>query len=320
MGDHTVCDIFPPTHETLSRAAEVIRHGGLVAFPTETVYGLGADALNADAVRKIFEAKGRPRDNPLILHVASIREASRYADLNPSAELLMHHFWPGPLTIVLYSSDTVPLVTRGNLETVALRIPMNHIALELIQETGLPIAAPSANRSGRPSPTTAETVRNDLGGAVNMIIDGGASSIGVESTVIDATRERVAILRPGGVTREMLEHIVDVESENSATPARSPGMRHKHYAPSISLRLWKDDGLEIFSEPAGSWCYLGMRRPPAGAAVEILFHSLGEYAHELFHALRKLERSGARIIIADLPEKKGIGEAIRNRLLRAAEI
>jgi L-threonylcarbamoyladenylate synthase len=301
-------------------AAEILRNGGLVAFPTETVYGLGANALDVSAVRKIFEAKGRPQDNPMILHVANIRDASRYADVTPSAELLMQHFWPGPLTIVLYSSDVVPLMTRGNLTTVALRVPMNHIALELIQETGLPIAAPSANRSGRPSPTTAETVRNDLGAAVNMIIDGGASPIGVESTVIDATGEKIAILRPGGVTREMLEHIVDVETENPANPARSPGTRHKHYAPSISLRLWKDDGLEIFSEQAGSWCYLGIRQPPEGAAAKIMFHSLGEYAHELFHALRKLERCGAKLIIADFPEKKGIGEAICNRLIRAAEI
>ena len=310
--------IFAPTRDTLSRAAEIIRNGGLVAFPTETVYGLGANALDAAAVGKIFEAKGRPRDNPLIMHVANIREASLYADMNPSAELLMQHFWPGPLTIVLYSSDAVPLVTRGNLETVALRVPMNYIALELIRETGLPIAAPSANRSGRPSPTTAETVRGDLGSAVDMIIDGGASSIGVESTVIDATCEKIVILRPGGVTREMLEHIVDVEAESSANAERSPGTRHKHYAPSIAVRLWKDDSLEIFSEPDGSWCYLGMRQPPEGAAVKIIFHSLGEYAHELFDTLRKLERCGAKRIIADVPEGHGIGEAIRNRLVRAA--
>jgi L-threonylcarbamoyladenylate synthase len=310
--------IFAPTRETLAKAAEIIKNGGLVAFPTETVYGLGANALDVSAVRKIFDAKGRPQDNPLILHVANIREASLYADMNPSAELLMQHFWPGPLTIVLYASDTVPLVTRGNLETVALRVPMNYIALELIHETGLPIAAPSANRSGRPSPTTAETVRNDLGSAVDMIIDGGESSIGVESTVIDATGEKIAILRPGGVTREMLEHIVDVEAENPANPARSPGTRHKHYAPSIGVRLWKDDSLDIFSEAAGSWCYLGMRQPPEGAVAQIIFHSPGEYAHELFHALRKLERCGAKLIIADLPEGKGLGAAIRNRLIRAA--
>jgi L-threonylcarbamoyladenylate synthase len=311
-------NIFAPTRDTLSKAAETIKNGGLVAFPTETVYGLGANALDAAAVRKIFDAKGRPQDNPLILHVANIREASLYADMNPSAELLMQHFWPGPLTIVLYSSDIVPLVTRGNLETVALRVPMNYIALELIHATGLPIAAPSANRSGRPSPTNAETVRNDLGSAVDMIIDGGASSIGVESTVIDATGKKIAILRPGGVTREMLEHIVDVEAEGSSNHARSPGTRHKHYAPSIGVSLWQNDNFEIFSEPAGSWCYLGMRQPPEGSAAQIIFHSLGEYAHELFHALRKLERCGAKRIIADLPEGDGIGEAIRNRLIRAA--
>jgi L-threonylcarbamoyladenylate synthase len=310
--------IFAPTRDTLLRAAEIIRNSGLVAFPTETVYGLGANALDAGAVRKIFEAKGRPQDNPLILHVSNIREASLYADMNPSAELLMQHFWPGPLTIVLYSSDIVPLVTRGNLETVALRVPMNQIALDLIHETGLPIAAPSANRSGRPSPTTAEIVRNDLGLAVDMIIDGGASPIGVESTVIDATGEKITILRPGGVTREMLEHIVDVEAGSPANTARSPGTKHKHYSPSIDIRLWKDDNTEIFSEEMGSWCYLGMRQPPEGNAVKVIFRSLDEYAHELFHVLRQLERCGAKRIIADLPEEHGIGEAIRNRLIRAA--
>ncbi|MDR1965180.1 MAG: threonylcarbamoyl-AMP synthase, partial [Synergistaceae bacterium] len=223
--------IFPPTRESIATAAKIIKKGGLVAFPTETVYGLGANALDEDAVKKIFEAKGRPQDNPLILHVANMREASKYAEMNDSAELLMQHFWPGPLTIVLYSLATVPMPTRANLETVALRVPLNNTALALIREAGFPIAAPSANKSGRPSPTNAHAVWDDLGDSVDMIIDGGEPSVGVESTVIDATEGPVSILRPGGVTREMLSAVVDVDDLGSSSPYRSPGTRHRHYAP-----------------------------------------------------------------------------------------
>ncbi|MDR1651083.1 MAG: threonylcarbamoyl-AMP synthase, partial [Synergistaceae bacterium] len=281
--------IYPPSRENIAMAAEIIKNGGLVAFPTETVYGLGANALDERAVRRIFEAKGRPQDNPMILHVPNIREASRYGDINPPAELLMQHFWPGPLTVVLYSRDNVPLVTRANLDTVALRVPMNAIALDLIGRTGLPIAAPSANRSGRPSPTTAEAVWSDLKDMVDMIIDGGVTAIGVESTVIDATEDGVVILRPGGVTREMLERIADVAPDGAhADGRRSPGTRHRHYAPSVAMRLWETQGYDIFSGALDGWCYLGQRRPPDGAVKAIIFDSPEEYARGLFSALREL--------------------------------
>jgi L-threonylcarbamoyladenylate synthase len=311
--------IFEPTLEVISCAASVIKNGGLVAFPTETVYGLGANALDEPAVRKIFAAKGRPRDNPMILHVSNIREASRYASMNDTAEMLMEHFWPGPLTIVLYSLDNVPLLTRGGLDTVALRAPMNQVALDLVRKCGTPIAGPSANKSGRPSPTTARAVWDDLANAVDMIIDGGSTAIGVESTVIDATRKNVSILRPGGVTREMLEAIVDVDPDTNAHERkRSPGTKYRHYAPSIEVRLWEGDGREIFAQAQGGWCYIGMRTPPEGCVRKIIFETADKYAKGLFSAMRELEKCGANVIIADLPEAVGIGCAIRNRLLHAA--
>ena len=309
--------IFEPTDEVISRAAEIIKNGGLVAFPTETVYGLGANALDETAIRKIFEAKGRPADNPLILHVAGIREASLYAVMNRTAERLMEHFWPGPLTIVLYSLNSVPLSARGGLDTVALRSPMNHIALNLIKKSGTPIAAPSANVSGRPSPTTVEAVWDDLGDGVDMIIDGGRTAIGVESTVADATGENIFILRPGGVTREMLKAVADVADDGSALTRRSPGTRHRHYAPSVEVRLWEREGLEIFQNISG-WCYVGVRTPPDGYIKKITFDTPENYARGLFSALRELESCGASVIIADVPDNAGLGEAIRNRLSHAA--
>ena len=309
--------IFAPTENTILRAADIIKNGGLVAFPTETVYGLGANALSDAAVRKIFKAKGRPADNPLILHVASIKEASSYAAMNHVAEKLIEHFWPGPLTIVLYSLDSVPLSARGGLDTVALRSPMNHIALNLIKKSGTPIAAPSANISGRPSPTTAEAVWDDLGDGVDMIIDGGRTAIGVESTVVDATGENVSILRPGGITREMLESVADIAGEESALTRRSPGTRHRHYAPSAEVRLWECEGFDVFQN-SGKWCYIGMRTPPDGFIKKITFDTPENYARGLFSALRELERCGASIIIADIPDSEGLGEAIRNRLFHAA--
>ena len=309
--------IFAPTGESIARAAEIIKNGGLVAFPTETVYGLGANALDESAVRKIFAAKGRPDDNPLILHVSGIREAALYAAVNQAAEKLMEHFWPGPLTIVLHSLDNVPLAARGGLDTVALRAPMSSVALDLIKKSGVPIAAPSANRSGRPSPTAAEVVWEDLGDSVDMIIDGGRTAIGLESTVVDATGENISILRPGGVTREMLESIASVDPDSATNSHRSPGTKYRHYAPSLEVRLWEGDGLEVFAKSRG-WCYVGMRTPPSGCVKKIIFGTPGEYARGLFSALRELERCGASVIIADLPESAGLGEAIRNRLSRAA--
>jgi L-threonylcarbamoyladenylate synthase len=314
--------IFDPTDDNISKAAEILKRGGLVAFPTETVYGLGANALDERAVRKIFEAKGRPPDNPLILHVSCAGEASRYADVTPEAFALMERFWPGPLTVVLRSAGSVPRSARGGLDTVALRAPANKIALAMIRESGLPIAGPSANKSGRPSPTRAIDVSQDIGDSVEMILDGGETRIGVESTVVDATEPRLAILRPGAVTREMLAEVASAEIAETGTRSpdktrRSPGTRYRHYAPSVELRLWEGASQGVF-DGEGAWCYMGMRKPPEGALRKIIFASPEKYAHGLFSAMRELERCGAKLIIADFPDTPGIGEAIRNRLWRAA--
>jgi L-threonylcarbamoyladenylate synthase len=312
--------IFYPTEDNISKAAEIIKRGGLVAFPTETVYGLGANALDERAVRKIFEAKGRPGDNPLILHISCADEATLYADVTPEARALMERFWPGPLTLVLRAADIVPLAARGGLDTVALRAPANQAALALIKKTKLPLAGPSANKSGRPSPTRAADVLNDVGDSVDMILDGGETSIGVESTVVDATEPRLAILRPGAVTPEMLAAFAPVETAGTRSPEkarRSPGTRYRHYAPSVELRLWEDGSRGVFGD-AGAWCYMGMRTPPEGAMRAIIFATPEEYARGLFSAMRELERCGAERIIADFPDAPGLGEAIRNRLSRAA--
>ncbi|MDR3166140.1 MAG: threonylcarbamoyl-AMP synthase [Synergistaceae bacterium] len=309
--------IFDPTEGNISKAAEILRRGGLVAFPTETVYGLGANALDERAVGKIFEAKGRPGDNPLILHVSCADEASLYAEVTPQALELMKRFWPGPLTIVLCAADVVPLAARGGLDTVALRAPANPAALSLIRKCGFPLAGPSANKSGRPSPTRAIDVLNDIGDSVDMILDGGETGIGVESTVADATEPRLAILRPGAVTREMLAEIAEAGPCSPDKARRSPGTRYRHYAPSVELRLWEDSSQGVF-DGESAWCYMGMRKPPKGALRTTIFATPEEYAHGLFSAMRELERCGAKLIIADFPDMPGLGEAIRNRLSRAA--
>ncbi|MBQ9419486.1 MAG: threonylcarbamoyl-AMP synthase, partial [Synergistaceae bacterium] len=195
-----------PEPEIISQAAKIIRDGGLVAFPTETVYGLGADALNPEAVKKIYEAKGRPSDNPLILHVSNVEQVNELVFVNEAAEKLMADFWPAPLTLVMKAKNIIPSITRGGLDTAAIRMPNNPIALALIEAAQTPIAAPSANLSGRPSPTDFESVLHDMNGKIEMILDGGGVEVGIESTVIDITNpEKILMLRPGGMSREILE-------------------------------------------------------------------------------------------------------------------
>lgn len=309
----------------IEAAARIIREGGLVAFPTETVYGLGANAMDEKAVASIYEAKGRPSDNPLIVHVSGIKMAEEIAELNWTARFLMEKFWPGPLSLVARSRPSVPRKTRGGLLTVALRMPDNAAALALIEASGVPIAAPSANISGRPSPTDADSVRKDLGGRVAAVLDGGPTEVGLESTVLDTTGERPVILRPGGILKEDIEKELGMEvllPESEAEKKRSPGMRYRHYAPDIPLML--DNGTESFWREIASqgktWAWLGTKQPPIEPDKKIIFADTAEYARELFRALRALECSGAEIIIAELPEGKGIGVALRDRLNRASVV
>lgn len=300
-------------------AGAAIRRGELVAFPTETVYGLGADALNADAVKKIYEAKGRPSDNPLILHVCDIKMAESVVEINWRARFLVEKFWPGPLSIVLDAKPAVPERTRGGLSTAAVRMPDNRIALELIKASGCPIAAPSANKSGRPSPTDAETVREDLGDAVKIILDGGNTRVGVESTVLDLTGDHVVLLRPGGVTKEQLEYVLKEEvllPRDSLMIKRSPGTRYRHYAPSIPLKLCASSQISV--KEGTKWAWIGTREPELKPYTKILFSNIEEYTKELFRALRTIEKSGAEIIIAEDPGSTGIALALRDRLERAA--
>ncbi|MCD7877293.1 MAG: threonylcarbamoyl-AMP synthase, partial [Cloacibacillus porcorum] len=295
-----------------------IRAGGLVAFPTETVYGLGANALDAEAVKRIYETKGRPSDNPLILHVSSIAMTESLVEINWRARLLMEKFWPGPLSIVLPAKEIVPARTRGGLPTAAVRMPDTAVALALIEKSGLPIAAPSANISGRPSPTDAATVRQEIGDIIPIVIDGGDTRLGLESTVIDMTGEHPVLLRPGGLPKEAVEAALNMEvllPQDQKIIRRSPGTRYRHYAPSIPLRLTAPHAIPVEAE---NWAWLGTEIPSGAPRIKIIFKDDAEYAKELFRALRTLEKSGAQIIYAELPEENGIGRALKDRLTRAA--
>jgi len=317
-------DAREPEKDAIIRAAEVIRRGGLVAFPTETVYGLGADALSPRSVRRIFEAKGRPVDNPLIVHVGEREAADRLGKVDERSRRLMGLFWPGPLTLVIRAAGEVPAEVTGGLETVAVRMPAHPVAIALIKGSGVPIAAPSANRSGRPSPTTAEAVLEDLGGRVEIILDAGPTVVGVESTVLDVTGDLPVLLRPGGVSLEELARAVGpvLRSPGGDHDQRSPGTRYRHYAPSIPV---------VLLDPGDGWAkdrrlcrggvrvaYVGMSPSPITALIEIRFRTVEGYATGLFSALRELERSGADVILAELPAEEGVGLAVRDRLRRAA--
>jgi L-threonylcarbamoyladenylate synthase len=303
-------------------AARLIRDGELVALPTETVYGLGADATNERAVAKIFEAKGRPKFNPLISHVTGADEARRYVRWNDTAEKLAAKFWPGPLTLVLPRSkdSIIALLTTAGLDTVAIRAPDHPLAQALIRAAGRPIAAPSANRSGSVSPTRAEHVRESLGDRVKMILDGGPCTVGVESTVLDLTTGRPTLLRPGGATREAIEAAIGPVAVSDAlpsgdTPLKSPGQLASHYAPSVPVRLGAttvaaDEGLLAFGPSPLAGARTSLNLSPAG--------DLGEAAANLFAHLRALDaQKPSRIAVMPIPET-GLGLAINDRLRRAA--
>ena len=245
--------------EALTRAAEFIKNGGLVAFPTETVYGLGGDGLNSEAASKIYKAKGRPSDNPLILHINDQKMLHKIVnDVNSMAKKIMTAFCPGPITLILPKSDIVPSSVTGGLDTVAVRMPDNDIARELIRLSNTPIAAPSANISGRPSPTTAQAVYNDLHDRIDMILDGGACHFGVESTIVDCTEDVPIVLRPGAITKEMLEELFPVVKIDKAiigenVVPKAPGMKYKHYAPKANMILFEGSSAKMADAIEVKW-------------------------------------------------------------------
>jgi L-threonylcarbamoyladenylate synthase len=347
-------EILPATEEHIARAAAVIRAGGLVAFPTETVYGLGADALNEDAVRKIFLAKERPADDPLIVHIASASQLPQLARQIPQrAWDLIERFWPGPLTLVLPKTERVPTVTTGGLDTVAVRMPSHPVAKRLIELSAVPIAAPSANRFGRPSPTIAKHVWEDLHGRIELILDGGPTPIGVESTVLDLTVDPPMVLRPGGVTLEELRAVLgDVQMLDAAhteAAKRSPGTRSRHYAPRAQVLLVEQGAAEaalkelsgkrvgVLVHPPSPLCSplprrgegMGVRveelpspcRGGAGGEVIIIQmpRSLKAYARRLFAVLRELDEQGVDVIVVEKLQERGLGRAIMDRLRRASQ-
>ncbi|MBR1487083.1 MAG: threonylcarbamoyl-AMP synthase [Synergistaceae bacterium] len=316
-----------PESEIILKAAEIIKNGGLVAFPTETVYGLGADALNPEAVKKIYLAKGRPSDNPLILHVENINQVYDLVEVNETAEILMKKFWPAPLTLVMKAKNIIPSITRGGLETAAIRMPNNLVALALIKAAGTPIAAPSANLSGRPSPTDFESVFNDMNGKIEMILDGGSVDVGIESTVIDITNpKKFLMLRPGGMNRKILEETLNsrLEIPDSNSKKRSPGTRYRHYAPNIPVLIWKNG--EKFPEKNNA-AYIGLHEPEVkniNLREKIIFKTVKDFAKELFAAFRKFERENFSCVIVEWPEgdfineENEISEGLRDRIERAS--
>jgi L-threonylcarbamoyladenylate synthase len=311
--------IVPATPDAIRRAAQALARGEIVAFPTETVYGLAANALDARAVAKVFAAKERPRFNPLIVHVQGLAEAGEYGLVNEAARKLASAFWPGPLTLVMKRRSTcgiADLVSAG-LDTIALRAPAHPVAQALLAKAALPLAGPSANRSGRISPTAAAHVEAELGDRPAMIIDGGPSPLGIESTVVSLVRQEPALLRPGAVPREAIERVLDapLAAANAAERAASPGQLPAHYAPMTPLRLHAvavraDEALLAFGGDV-----------PAGARVTVNLSQSGnleEAASKLFGALRELDQAGAAAIAVMPIPATGLGEAINDRLRRAA--
>jgi L-threonylcarbamoyladenylate synthase len=320
-----------------ARAIELLRAGRLVAFPTETVYGLGADATNADAIQRIFAAKGRPITNPLIVHVADAQVAQRYvAHWPPEAEKLAGKFWPGPLTLVLPRGDAIAPAVSAGRETVGLRAPNHPLALKLLRAFDGPIAAPSANRSNRISPTTADHVRSELGDAVDLILDGGPCEVGIESTVLDLTTHPPTILRPGAVTREQIEAVIGrvdlfkgaVETRDSA---KSPGQHRIHYAPSTpAFRFEFGDTRPVAQRlavlPAASAAFMvfegsaslrDLRSADAAADFTFMPNDPAECARELYASLHWLDAMGVQCIFIEMPPSNSKWDAIRDRLMRA---
>lgn len=328
-----------PDEKMMAEAGQLIRSGKLVAFPTETVYGLGANALDPEAIARIFEAKGRPQDNPLILHLSAQSEIDRFvSDIPAIARDLMSRFWPGPLTLVLHRSALVPDVLTAGLDTVAVRVPAHPVARALIRAAGVPVAAPSANLSGKPSPTQAKHVIRDLSGRVDLVLEGGDSRIGLESTVLDLTTEPPTLLRPGGVTLEMLqeileevqEHAVVRETQSKIVEAPAPGMKYRHYAPEAKLILVEGEAELVRAKMLALASELNLEGKQVGAITSfarpmpgVQFHKIAggteeEMAHNLFRIFREFNEEAIDIILAEGIPGNGLGLAIMNRLKKAS--
>ena len=327
--------------EQLEKAGGIIKSGGLVAFPTETVYGLGGDALNPESSRKIYAAKGRPSDNPLIVHIAKMEDLEPIVkEIPEAARKLSEAFWPGPLTMIFQKSDIVPYETTGGLDTVAVRMPVHPVAMAFIEAAGGYVAAPSANRSGRPSPTSAKYVEEDMQGRIEMIIDGGDVEIGLESTIVDMTVEKPMILRPGYITKEMLEEVLQSVSEDqtmmsleSGQAPKAPGMKYRHYAPKGDLTIVDGNEEQVVE-------YINKQVPflqKEGHKVGIIGteSTIARYqgdvcksagsrqdettiAKELYRILREFDDEDVTVIFSESFDTAGIGQAIMNRLLKAA--
>lgn len=332
-----------PEMEIIRIAAKIIKNGGLVAFPTETVYGLGADALNPKAVEALFRAKKRPLDNPPIVHVGNPQDVYRLVrEVSSMAEKLMEKFWPGPLTLIFKRSEVVPDVTVSGLDTIAIRMPRHNVALALIKESGCPIAAPSANLAGRPSPTKAQHVLEDLNGRIDAILDAGPTNIGVESTVLDLTVDPPQILRPGGTPYEALKEVLGkvelhpvavADRKVHVDEARSPGMKHRHYAPKAKM-IVVEGNLEAVvkkvAELADHYRRTGVKvgilatKETVSSYKADVIKSLGsrscleEIAKNLFRLLREFDADGVDLIIAEGVPAEGLGLAVMNRLRKAS--
>ncbi len=323
----------------LEEASNVLKQGGLVAFPTETVYGLGGDATDKEASKKIYQAKGRPSDNPLIVHISDFSQLEAIScDLPKEAKILSDAFWPGPLTMVVKKNSVIPYETTGGLDTVAVRMPSHRVARELIKQSGIMIAAPSANKSGRPSPTTAEHVYEDLCGDIDIIIDDGPVDIGLESTIIDLSEEKPMILRPGFITKDMLEAVLGevsvdpgIAGDDKGTRPKAPGMRYRHYAPKAPLTIVEGD-TELVIEKINEMTKQANNKRVGVIATEETRNKYiakdvlvvgnrndeNSIAHNLFAVLRSFDEMSVDLIYSESFDSMGIGMAIMNRLLKAA--
>lgn len=315
-------------NKDLARASDILRSGGLVAVPTETVYGLGANAFDKNACLKIFEAKGRPADNPLIVHIAHQSQLLDIVEeVNENAEKLINSFWPGPLTIVMKKSNKIPAEVSAGLDTVAVRMPSHKTAYQLLDMCGIPIAAPSANTSGKPSPTTAKHVFEDMNGRIDAIVDGGSCTVGLESTVIDVTEDVPKLLRPGGITYEQLCDVLgtvikNYEFKDGEVP-KSPGVKYKHYAPKAQVFVVKGNFSEYIKEKCDEYKKIGILchnkyNFPQNCIVRYMGDSPEEYANTLFSHLRDFDSECVDVIFAEDIDDKGINLAVSNRLYKAA--